>query len=174
MKPFLRRWLRPITNKNAAPGRRSRRTVLTVDGLEDRTTPATFTVTNVLDTGTGSLRDAMTLANTTPNAAESRHHHVRPGVLFVARTINLAPPPADHHRERDDQRTGGDLFSPLIGLPPTWQLTVQRSTGTFAIINVAATGVTTVNLTGFKITNGVSPVAALGGGGIFIPATAAT
>ena len=36
----------------AAPGSRSRRTVLNVDGLEDRTTPATFTVTN-----TGNFTD---------------------------------------------------------------------------------------------------------------------
>ena len=36
--------------------------------LEDRTTPATFTVTNLFDAGAGSLRDAIGKANTNPDA----------------------------------------------------------------------------------------------------------
>ena len=36
--------------------------------LEDRTTPATFVVTNAVDGGTGSLRDAINLANANPDA----------------------------------------------------------------------------------------------------------
>ena len=39
------------------------RTRLMVSPLEDRVTPATFTVSNALDSGTGSLRDAVTNAN---------------------------------------------------------------------------------------------------------------
>src|SRR5262245_34978261 len=36
---------------------------LAVQRLEDRTVPATFTVTSGADSGTGTLREAMTLAN---------------------------------------------------------------------------------------------------------------
>ena len=39
-----------------------------VELLEDRTTPATFTVTTLADTGAGSLRDALDLANAMPDA----------------------------------------------------------------------------------------------------------
>src|SRR6516164_4826570 len=37
-----------------------------LDILEDRTLPSTFTVTNLLDTGPGSLRAAVTAANANP------------------------------------------------------------------------------------------------------------
>src|SRR3954453_14052478 len=36
--------------------------------LEDRTVPSTFTVTNLADSGGGSLRAAITAANTNPGA----------------------------------------------------------------------------------------------------------
>jgi hypothetical protein len=39
-----------------------------LDGLEDRTVPSTFAVTNLLDSGSGSLRAAITTANATPGA----------------------------------------------------------------------------------------------------------
>src|SRR5262245_54674047 len=39
-----------------------------LDVLEDRTVPSTFTVTNLSDSGTGSLRAALTAANTAPGA----------------------------------------------------------------------------------------------------------
>ena len=39
-----------------------------LDILEDRTLPSTFTVTNLLDTGPGSLRAAVTAANANPGA----------------------------------------------------------------------------------------------------------
>jgi hypothetical protein len=41
---------------------------LRLESLEDRATPATFTVTNTADSGTGSLRDAITQANNTSGA----------------------------------------------------------------------------------------------------------
>src|SRR5437899_1079279 len=55
--------------------RRPRRTVTPrrsfvphLEPLEDRTVPSTFTVTNLLDSGTGSLRAAIVAANTHPGA----------------------------------------------------------------------------------------------------------
>src|SRR5262245_28364626 len=45
-----------------------RQTVLRVETLEDRALPSTFTVLNLLDSGPGSLRAAVTSANTTPGA----------------------------------------------------------------------------------------------------------
>src|SRR5262249_42111385 len=39
-----------------------------VEALEDRTVPSTFTVTNLFDSGPGSLRAAVDAANTTPGA----------------------------------------------------------------------------------------------------------
>ncbi|HET6574009.1 MAG TPA: choice-of-anchor Q domain-containing protein [Fimbriiglobus sp.] len=47
---------------------RSARLPLRLESLEDRTTPATFTVTNLSDAGAGSLRNAIDLANITTGA----------------------------------------------------------------------------------------------------------
>src|SRR5947209_19967955 len=55
---FSRRLRRPTTRKP--------RTALTVERLEARCVPATFTVTSLADSGTGSLRQAITDANMTP------------------------------------------------------------------------------------------------------------
>src|SRR4051812_23259676 len=43
--------------------RTARRSPLNLEALEDRTTPATFTVTTLTDDGPGSLRDAIAQAN---------------------------------------------------------------------------------------------------------------
>jgi hypothetical protein len=48
------------------PAHRPLRARLLVEALEDRLAPATFTVTNTDDAGTGSLRQAITRANATP------------------------------------------------------------------------------------------------------------
>ncbi len=45
-----------------------RRAALRIEQLEDRTTPATFTVTSLADAGGGSLRDAIDQANTVNDA----------------------------------------------------------------------------------------------------------
>jgi hypothetical protein len=59
---------------------------LFVRALEDRVVPATFPVTNALDSGTGSLRDAITQANAAPGADTIAFD---PGVFGVARTVTL-------------------------------------------------------------------------------------
>src|SRR5262245_23287346 len=41
---------------------------LSVEGLEDRTVPSTFTVQNLADSGLGSLRQAVLNANASPGA----------------------------------------------------------------------------------------------------------
>jgi hypothetical protein len=74
----LSSWLRParsrVTPSGTGPGRPARPTKrapstrLSVENLEDRTVPSTFTVSNLADSGPGSLRAAITAANATPGA----------------------------------------------------------------------------------------------------------
>src|SRR5262245_50386468 len=60
-------WLRPLANRlshapaRSAPRRRAFRP--RVEGLEDRTAPAVFSVTTTADDGPGSLRQAIDDAN---------------------------------------------------------------------------------------------------------------
>src|SRR5688572_2991386 len=75
----LSSWLRsaasllvPSGTGNGPPSTRVRKRAATarlgVEPLEDRTVPATFTVSNLADAGAGSLRAAVTAANTNPGA----------------------------------------------------------------------------------------------------------
>src|SRR5262245_34855063 len=59
-RKLLARWMAP---SKPLPIRRRVRVRLILETLEDRATPATFTVTTNADTGAGSLRDAITQAN---------------------------------------------------------------------------------------------------------------
>src|SRR5262249_41709554 len=58
--------------RSGTPARRTPRrpttTRLRVEALDDRCLPSTFTVTNLLDTGAGSLRAAVAAANANPGA----------------------------------------------------------------------------------------------------------
>jgi parallel beta-helix repeat protein len=56
----LRKWLRNFRCGSGVPARGTR---LAVELLEDRTVPSTFTVTNINDSGLGSLRQAIVNAN---------------------------------------------------------------------------------------------------------------
>jgi hypothetical protein len=58
--PRRRRPFRPTFRRSTLAGRRA---ALRVESLEDRTTPATFTVTTTADAGPGSLRQAILDAN---------------------------------------------------------------------------------------------------------------
>ncbi len=66
MRSFLPRWTKLTTRnsrRNPAPApRRPLRVHLKVEDLEDRAVPSTLTVTNLSDTGTGSLRAAIAQA----------------------------------------------------------------------------------------------------------------
>jgi parallel beta-helix repeat protein len=61
------------------PARHAARTRLQVEALEDRTVPATFTVSNVADGGAGSLRQAILDANSTAGADVIEFHIGTPG-----------------------------------------------------------------------------------------------
>ena len=66
----MRSWIRNVfTHPVTRPIRRGpARTSLSLQGLEDRAVPAIFTVSNIADSGFGSLRDAVDLANSTAGA----------------------------------------------------------------------------------------------------------
>src|SRR5262245_11582951 len=68
----LRGMIRQATTRCQVPRRlpsgRPRNRRLGIEVLEDRTLPSTFTVLNFLDSGPGSLREAILDANTEPGA----------------------------------------------------------------------------------------------------------
>jgi parallel beta-helix repeat protein len=109
--------------------------------------PQTFTVTNVNDTGAGSLRDAITQSNSTPGTADT----IIFGPLFnTQQTISL---------------TSGQLSvtdSVTVTGPGANLLTVRRDPGAssqFRVFNINPTGpvVITVSMTGMTITGGSTP-----------------
>lgn len=85
-----RSWVRRLFARTATSPIRKEppRTRLAVEGLEDRTVPATFLVTNTLDDGSiGSLRWAVDQANATPGADAVGFDAA--GVFGTPRTITL-------------------------------------------------------------------------------------
>jgi fibronectin-binding autotransporter adhesin len=65
----MSRWIRQLFRSTpTSPVVKARRTTLGLQQLEERETPATFIVTTTADSGTGSLRAAVALANTTAGA----------------------------------------------------------------------------------------------------------
>jgi hypothetical protein len=116
-----------------------------LQALEDRTLPSTFTVTNLLDSGVGSLRQAILDANAAPGDDT---------ITFeVTGTIQLAGALPNLSSNIDLQGPGAS------------SLTVRRNTGGFYRIFTVGSG-TTVCISGLTITNGVANDSA-GGGGIF-------
>jgi predicted outer membrane repeat protein len=61
--PFRRFAATQSRHRTASPRRKPSRLRLRIEALEDRLTPSTFTVTNLLDSGAGSLRSAISQAN---------------------------------------------------------------------------------------------------------------
>src|SRR5262245_46243822 len=137
-----RRWGNP-----AVP---SGRTILRVEALEDRIQPSTFTVLNLADRGPGSLRAAITAANTSPGAD----------------TINFAP---GLHGTITLSSTNGELKITdglTVNGPGANQLTVSGGnvTRVFHVSNSA-----TVTIAGLTIANGsviADESTTFGGGGI--------
>ena len=65
MSPLPLRWSKSIRRRRRPISRNAR---LLLQALEDRTVPATFTVTNTSDSGAGTLRDAIAQANANTGA----------------------------------------------------------------------------------------------------------
>lgn len=125
---------------------------LQLNNLEDRSVPATFTVSNINDTGAGSLRDAIVQAN----AAVGADTIVFDSSFNTAQTISL---------QSVLPTITGDL---AINGPGSNLLTVTRGSAT-AFRIFTSTAIST-SFTGMRITNGSSTA---DGGGINIGTTGA-
>ncbi|HVK10336.1 MAG TPA: right-handed parallel beta-helix repeat-containing protein, partial [Gemmataceae bacterium] len=146
-RPFRQAVARAMAASRRSPRR------LRVENLEDRSVPATFTVTNANDLGAGSLRQAITDANT---AAGADTVVFDAATFGTAQTINLASAlPVI-------SSTGGDL---TITGPGSNLLTVKGGAGTGGNFRVFETGAAFTTITGLKITGG-NPTA--DGGGILV------
>ena len=81
-------WFRsPFTTTR--PRRRVSPCRLTVERLEDRTVPSTFTVQNLNDSGPGSLRAAITAANAYPNADEIEFANGLTGTITLSSQLSI-------------------------------------------------------------------------------------
>jgi hypothetical protein len=143
-------WIQKLLKTRNGSARRSirRRSRLTVQNLEDRVTPATYTVTNDLDDGSaGSLRAAITLANESPDDDVIEFDS---GFFSVHRDINLASAlPAILYGR-------GGL---TIAGPGAANLTVDGGNA----FRVLESNTPTLNLSGFTITGGLASYSDGGG-----------
>jgi hypothetical protein len=112
---FLSTWL----GRSASARRKDRpRSRPLVELLEDRALPSTFWVTNALDSGPGSLRQAVLGANANPGADEIRFRHSAEGTIALAGELGVT----------------GEL---TIDGPGAKNLTVSGG-GTTRVFNIAA------------------------------------
>src|SRR5262245_584108 len=109
------------------------KTHLQVERLDDRTVPSTLTVTNLFDSGSGSLRQAIIEANTASGDDTI--------AFSVTGAINLTSALPGLNTNIDIQGPGANL------------LTVRRDTGDSYRIFTVATGAT-VGISGLTVSNG--------------------
>jgi hypothetical protein len=109
--------------------------------LEDRCTPAIFTVTNANDTGAGSLRAAITSANGAAGADTINFDTVN--VFATPQTISL------------QTALPAITDSLTITSPSPTRVTVQRGAGTYGIFSITA-GAVNATFDGLTITGGNS------------------
>ena len=147
----MTRWIRRLFRRSpAAPIVRSNRTCLGLQRLEERDTPATFTVTNLLDDGsTGSLRWAVGQANSTNGADTVAFQAGLTGKIILGAPGQLSL--SDTTGETTITGPGANLLT--IGANYTWRLVSVQS------------GVT-ATITGLTLTEGTSQ-GNTGGGAVF-------
>jgi Bacterial Ig-like domain (group 2) len=150
-----RSWLRNLFSHSATrPIRKApRRTLLSLEALEDRTVPSTFTVTNLLDNGSaGSLRWAVGQAN-----SHAGSDTINFGALFnTPQTITLS----GGQLELTDATGTEAITGPAAGVT----VSGNNASRVFQVdANVAAT------ISGLTITGGVGGQELYGnrGGGVF-------
>ena len=150
---FFSSWLRnrtttPRANRAAALRQRPARFRPALEMLEDRWVPSTLTVTNTLDSGAGSLRAAVAIAN----AAKTSDTIVFAPSLN-GQTITL---------------TSGELLitsDVTIAGPGAANLTISgnHSSRVFELNNKAKTHLPQVSLSGVTISNGDGQIGGIGG-----------
>jgi hypothetical protein len=125
--------------------RRASRTLLRLNALEDRATPATFTVTTTLDSGQGSLRQAVLAANATAGVADT--------IVFDPTVFGTTPQTI---QLSTGQMTITDSVS--INGPGAGLLTVSANPNALSVSNrvFSITGVNTLNvsISGMTLTGG--------------------
>ncbi len=137
--PFTRTRPRPRPSVRSREGLRS---WLRLESLEDRSVPSVYTVSNILDAGPGSLRQAVLDANAHAGADEIRFKHTAEGTITLLSQLSVT----------------GDL---TVNGPGAGDLTVSGG-GATRVLNVAA-GVN-VAVKDLTIANGKVTGAAKGAG----------
>ncbi len=122
--PFLRSTARPKPFRPA------------LFALEDRTTPATFTVVNTDDSGTGSLRDAIDLANSTAGPDDIVFD---PTVFATPQTITLGGSSLNLYDPGTTTITG-----PAAGVT----ISANNASRVFAVLSGAAADFSRLTITG--------------------------
>src|SRR5262245_36216474 len=135
--------------------RRSRRTRLCVENLEDRTTPTTYTVSNTNDAGTGSFRQAISDAVAAPTADDIVFDTA--GVFATPQTISLltALPQITN--------AGGAL---TITGPGASNLTIRRDPAVATNFRVFDSLAPTLNMSGITVRGGRASSGTGAGGGL--------
>ena len=136
----LRRLLTPRFLCGTKTSKPNHRTRLKITSLEDRVTPATFTVLNDADSGAGSLRQAIVEANAAAGADDIAFD---PAFFLTDRVIDLTSGTL--------AISGSNLTISNPAGPST--VRVNRASGTFGIFSVANTA-PLVTIDGLTITGG--------------------
>ena len=140
---FTRR-MKGLVTPSVRTVRRTPRILLQAEPLEDRATPAIFTVTSTADSGPGSLRQAVLAANATSGVADTITFD--PAVFSTAQTIQLST----------GQMTITDSLT--IDGPGANLLTVSANPNALSVANrvfsVTGVGTLDVTLSGMTMTGG--------------------